>query len=120
MSTAHGHAQERADAGIASSAQHADEVHESWVAQAAEALGWAASQSVRGLKFTVEDLRGHPTIVRMLPPPPDLRSWGAATRRATKLGYIVKTDEYALAASSNNSPKPLYRAGVWREADHVS
>lgn len=107
----HKQAQESAAIGIERSAANANRTHSGWVEEASEALGWAATQFDRGVEFTVEQLR---QLCSQLPEPPDLRSWGAATQKATKRGYIVKTGNFALAASSNNSPKPLYQAGVWR------
>lgn len=103
-------AQEAAENGINRAADHADREFDGWVEEATEALGWAAT-IIPGDKFTIEQLR---QLTTDLPDPPDLRTWGAATRRATKLGYIVRTEGYAAAASSNNSPKPLYTRGIWR------
>lgn len=105
-------AQDAAESGIQRAADHANHEYSGWVEEAAEALGWAATQFADGAEFTIEELRQLTTS--HLPDPPDLRSWGAATRRATKLCYLVKTEGFALAASSNNSPKPLYIKGVWR------
>lgn len=102
-------AAQNADLGIHRAASRAERRFENWVHEAVEALGWAASQ-MRAASFTIEELRG---LCGELPAPSDLRAWGAATRRATRLGYIVRTDGYAPAASSNNSPKPLYTAGSW-------
>ena len=110
MKIDHAAAQEAGELGINRAAEHADSEFSGWVEEAAEALGWAATE-FRGEKFTIEQLR---QLTSALPDPPDLRSWGAATRRATRLGYIAKTNEFALAASSNNSPKPLYIRGAWR------
>jgi len=107
----HLQAAEAAQLGIQRAADHADKMFAGWVEEAAEALGWAAKQFPFGSEFTVEQLR---RLCHQLPEPPDLRSWGAATQRARRLGYIVNTGGFAEAASSNNSPKPLYRAGVWR------
>lgn len=111
MSLSHQEAQEAAETGIKRAADHAEREYNGWVEEAAEALAWAATQYPAGSEFTIEQLR---QLTVGLPDPPDLRSWGAATQRATKLGYIVKTGNFALAVSSNNSPKPLYLKGVWR------
>lgn len=111
MNIDHATAQEAAEIGIKRAADHADREYSGWVEEAAEALGWAATQHPAGSEFTIEQLR---RLTTELPDPPDLRSWGAATQRATRLGYITKTGNFAMAASSNNSPKPLYIQGVWR------
>jgi len=107
----HAAAQDAAELGIERAGEHADRCSSDWVEEAAEALGWAATQHRGGAGFTIEQLR---QLCSALPEPPDLRAWGAATRRATRLGYVIKTDGFALAASSNNSPKPLYTQGAWR------
>lgn len=106
----HASAQTAAETGINRAADHAEREFSGWVEEACEALGWAASV-IKNERFTIEQLR---QLTSGLQDPPDLRSWGAATRRATNLGYIVRTAGYAAAASSNNSPKPLYVRGVWR------
>jgi hypothetical protein len=110
MTINHEEAQEAAELGIKRAADHAEREGSGWVEEAAEALGWAATQHL-GPEFTIEQLR---QLTTQLPDPPDLRAWGAATQRAARLGYIVKTSNFALAASSNNSPKPLYVQGAWR------
>ena len=111
MSIDYAQAAQAAQQGIEQAGEHANKMFANWVEEAAEALGWAANQYPFGKEFTVEQLR---QLCHQLPEPPDLRSWGAATQRARRLGYIVNTGGFAEAASSNNSPKPLYRAGVWR------
>lgn len=103
----HQEAARAAEVGIDRSAGHADRVHAGWVKEAAEALRVASA--VQPQPFTVEQLRA---VCGFLPEPPDLRAWGAATRKATRLGYIVRTSQFAPAASSNNSPKPLYVRGM--------
>ena len=97
-----------AEVGISRSANHADAVHGGWVDDAVESLRTAIALFPRGSDFTIEQIRQK---ITNLPEPPDLRAWGAVTRRATKLGYVVKTDKFRTAISSNNSPKPLYVHG---------
>jgi|GEM_PF-3514595 len=106
----HTAAQGAAESGMDRSGSHANQEAEGWVEEAAEALGWAATQHP-GSEFTIEQLR---QLTAGLTEPPDLRAWGAATRRATRQGFLVKTSGFALAASSNNSFKPLYIKGIWR------
>lgn len=61
--------------------------------------------------FTIEAARG--VIAKEIPEPPYLRAWGAVTQRAAQAQFIQKVPgAYAPAASSNGSPKPLYRRGV--------
>lgn len=101
-----------ADAGIKRAEDHAERTEPGWVDRAAEAVREvaqvAAAHFVNG-EFTVEQARA--LNGSDLPPPPDGRAWGAVTRRALVLGYIEPTGGYAPAASSNGSPKRLYRAG---------
>ena len=99
-----------AEAGIK---RAADNAGASWVAIAADELGWAASRADAS-EFTVEELRWYiRTHGDEIAEPPDLRAWGAATQRAARMGFIVRTGHFARAASSNGSPKPLYRFGRW-------
>lgn len=96
----------RADLGAERAASKADRLDPGWCDQAAEEIRAFARQAVAD--FTVEQARATCT------PPPEgaaLRAWGHVTRRATSLGYIERTGAYAPAASSNGSPKPLYRRG---------
>lgn len=97
-----------AEIGIARSAIHADAVHDGWVDEAVESLRTTVALFPRGSDFTIEQVRQN---INNLPEPPDLRAWGAVTRRAVKLGYIARTGNFRTATSSNNSPKPLYVHG---------
>jgi hypothetical protein len=97
-----------ADIGITRSADHADAVHDGWVDDAVESLRIAIKLFPLGAEFTIEQVR---LKIENLPKPPDLRSWGAVTRRAVKLGYVIRTNNFRTAVSSNNSPKPLYKHG---------
>lgn len=60
--------------------------------------------------FTIEDVRV--IVDEQIPPPPDLRSWGSVTQSLIKTGDIQKTFTYKQAASSNGSPKMLYKKGI--------
>jgi hypothetical protein len=102
----------RADAGIERAARKADRASPEWVDKAAEMLRIGACILGAQLpgEFTVEHLRA--LTDKALPQPPDKRAWGAATRVATSRGFIERIPgRYAAAASSNGSPKPLYRKG---------
>jgi hypothetical protein len=101
-------ASKAANLGIERAVQHAERVHTDWAQDAAAALGQAASSFGAGELFTIEQLRA---LCTDLPAPPDLRAWGGVTRIAMRLGYIERTHSFALATSSNNSPKPLYAKG---------
>lgn len=101
-------AEQRAKTGMERAIQHADREEPGWSSDAL--VMFTREVRVRTEAFTVEQIRM--AIEPALPKPPDLRSWGSITQTAIKRGVIVKTGEYAPAASSNGSPKPLYRRGV--------
>lgn len=96
----------RANAAILAVAAKAERKSAGWVERALAELGEFA-RSTKGT-FTIEQARA--AIEGRLPKPHDLRAWGRVTRSARSKGVIVQ-DGYAPAASSNGSPKPLYRAG---------
>lgn len=102
----------RADMGIDRASRSAERLTPQWVARATELLRVAACVlHQRGvLEFTVEALRLE--VEAAVPAPPDKRAWGAATRSAVRNGWIERLPgRYCPAASSNCSPKPLYRKG---------
>lgn len=100
----------RAETGITSSAAHAEADALGWSDHAMALLGRYA-QSPAGAfgsaPFTMEQFRLW-AYQHGLEPPAEERAFGAITRKALKLGLIVKVG-YAAAASSNNSPKATYR-----------
>ena len=96
----------RADLGVERSANRAERKEPGWIDRAAEAVRDFAKGS-GPFTFTIEEARAGFTA----PEGTDLRAWDAVTRRAVALGYIEPTDAYAPAASSNGSPKRLYRKG---------
>jgi hypothetical protein len=103
-------ARKKAERGIASSAEHAGK---EWQDQAVTAARLFVRWNERVLEnhpFTMEQLRlfCEPKIDEC----PELRAWGAVTRRLKAEGIITPTGFYAKAASSNLSPKPLYRRAV--------
>lgn len=102
-------AMEKAKAGMAAAADHADAVVAGWTDIAFDALCLAV-RSFGAAEFTVEDLRSK--VEYDIPSPPDRRAWGSVTRRAITEGVIVKTGAYSAAISSNGSPKMTYRAGL--------
>jgi len=98
-------AEQRRDHGIARAALHADIVVESWNASADRWLGTYLEQQ-RG-PFLAEQFVAW--LGERLAAPPDPRAWGAVIRRAALKRRIVKVG-YGPAASSNNSPKCVWRA----------
>lgn len=107
-------ARARADLGIERSARKAERVTApGWVDRAAEAVREYAGVDFAGPdeKFTIEAARLWVERSKKLPAPPDGRAWGAVTRRCITLGIIEEAGGYAPAASSNGSPKRLYRRG---------
>lgn len=93
------------DHGMAASLAHADQDEPGWSDRAFALLVQYAQQEPH--PFTIEGFRwwaesnglGHP---------PESRAYGGVTRRAIARGAIERVG-YAPAASSNGSPKPLYR-----------
>ena len=104
------------DAGMASSAEHAEAVTPGWGERAYQAI-----KSNPGLRrcldgFTMEKARAY-AWGHGLDSPPDGRAWGSVTVRLIRDGVIEKTGGFAPATSSNGSPKPLYRiCPLWRRA----
>lgn len=92
------------DAGMASSAAHAEADQEGWQDTA---YFWLAHYiTARKDPFTMEDFRLRAAMFGM-PQPTELRAYGALTRRALKYGLIQKVG-FAPVASSHGSPKALY------------
>lgn len=98
--------QARRDQGIASSANHAEQDVPGWGEMAVEATAKAVAMQTG--HFTMEHIRDVAHFHLGLPMPAELRSWGSVTQKAIRQGIIRKTGQYAPAASSNGSPKPLY------------
>ena len=99
-------AKERAEAGIASSAAHAGKEWQDQAVAAARLFVRWNEKNYGNEPFTMEELREWCAL--RIDDPPDLRSWGAVTRRLKSEGVITPTGFYAKAQSSNLSPKPLY------------
>lgn len=101
-------AAKRADAGISRAARKAGKLEHGWVASTVEEVrAFVRAQPATAL-FTIEDAR---VACRPMPMGADARAWGQVTRRAKALGIISPTNQMKPAASSNGSPKPLYRRG---------
>lgn len=101
-------ARERAEAGIESSGQHADDVEGGWRLQAMAMLTAFATQV--GRAFVIEEAREW-AAKHGLPAPPDARAYGSVVRLARSRGRIRKVG-YAPTASSNGSPKCLWQAAA--------
>lgn len=101
-------ARRKGDKGIDQTVAATERRNDGWVELACSRLRDFARGQV-GM-FTVELARL--SFESKLPPPHDKRVWGAVTRMAVTRGFIecVK-GQYFPAASSNSSPKPVYRRG---------
>lgn len=95
------------DAGMQSSAEHAEDVQPGW--QGAAMVGAMAAIHRQTGHFTMEHIRTVATWCFGLPQPPELRAWGSVTVRLIREGIIEKTGQFAPAVSSHGSPKPTYR-----------
>jgi FMN phosphatase YigB (HAD superfamily) len=100
-------ARARRDAGMASSARHAEQDAPGWLESAvAEVHRYA--HAVYPADFTIEEARA--SIEHNLQRPPELRAWGAVTRACKARGLIEAVEGvWRCAASSNGSPKQVYR-----------
>lgn len=103
-------AQVRADRGIKSSAQHAEQDAPGWQDDAMHYLRWYTRLMARRTcnQFHIEAFRQW-AASKGLKQPDELRSYGALTRRAIAEGVITPTGLYARAVSSNLSPKMIYQ-----------
>jgi len=95
---------ERGHEAAQAAAEKADEIEPGWIETAASQLYSYALSNPNS--FTIDRARKEcmPT-----PEGADARSWGHVTRLAVKRGWIEPTGGYAPAASSNGTPKRLYR-----------
>jgi hypothetical protein len=95
-------ARDRAQTGSRRAGERADRASDGWTEKAATYLG---IYSGFGRKpFLIEE-----AAAKYPHTPPDGRAWGAATRLASRRGWIRRVG-YAPAASSNGSPKCLWAA----------
>lgn len=76
-----------------------------WCRQAAPVA--AALVAIRESDFTAEQLL--PAVIVACGEPSDRRSFGSVIRRLARDGRIVRAG-FAAAATSHNSPKPLWRS----------
>ena len=103
-----GAAIERRDTGINRSVEKADRDDSGWSLAAYYGL-LNFVKAHREKEFLAEDVREWCEIHGYVNPPENGRAWGAVMRRAARRGIITKCG-YALAKSSNLSPKVLWRS----------
>lgn len=105
-------ARQRADRGIKSSAQHAEQDAPGWQEDAMHYLRWFCRLMARRTcnQFHIEAFRQW-AASKGLKQPEELRSYGALTQRAIREKLIHPTGLYARAVSSNLSPKMIYQPG---------
>jgi len=94
-----------ADAGIASSAAHAEREFPSWNDQAVD---YVRRYALLHSSFLAEHVRVFAELDGF-PAPPEKRAWGNVMRRAAKEG-IVANGGFRAAVSSNGGPKSLWLA----------
>jgi len=105
-------ARERADTGIERAMAATEAADPQWAGDALEAVRKFASAQAPGVLFTIELMRLALHHAGLRKPPRDARSWGGIRRSAVAAGYIEQVrGAYHPAASSNGSPKPVYRKG---------
>ena len=101
-------AKARADDAITRVADKAERERPGWCEDAAEALRTFAK--AQGGVFTIEHARLAIVAAGLIDKPHDARAFGKATRMALDRGYIeVVKGAFFPAASSNGSPKRVYR-----------
>ena len=116
-------ARQRADRGIESSRQHAEQDAPGWGEMALTMVRWFSKVKDRQYEsslltgpvvgrnhyaWTAEECRLW-CAAHDLPDPPELRAWGSVIQRALREGLIVKTGGFRATASSNGSVRALYR-----------
>lgn len=104
-------AKARADDAITRVADKAERERPGWCEDATQALRTFAKR--QGGVFTIEHARLAILAAKLIDKPHDGRAWGKATRMAVTAGYIERVKGQSFpAASSNGSPKPVYRKGA--------
>jgi len=94
------------DAGMASSAEHAEQDAPGWGRMAYSYV--RMSTHLHNMpEFTMEHARSYLFLLG-LPEPAELRAWGSVTQKLIRDG-IIEPVGYAKAASSNGSVKRTYR-----------
>lgn len=100
----------RRDRGITHAVRHATRVDPDWFDRALLALrAFVAERGTRS--FLAEEFVAYAREQMGCASPPDGRAFGGVMKRAAATGVIVRVG-YALANSSNRSPKCLWRAAA--------
>jgi len=97
------------DTGMAIAVAKADRDRHGWSDQALSALEKFCRAHESGMKFLAEEVRAWGEELGLVDPPENAKSWGAVFQRAARLN-IIRRVGYAPSASSNMSPKCLWRA----------
>lgn len=98
----------RGEVGMARVAERAEKASPGWCDLACGRVR-ALMREQSGM-LTMELIRLQ--VEKHLPPATDKRAWGVVTRMAAARGYIERVpNAYFPAASSNASPKPLWKRG---------
>jgi len=106
-------ARERADTGIERAMAATDAADPQWADDALQAVRKFAAAQAKGVMFTAELLRLAVERAGLRKPPRDARSWGGIIRAAAGAEFIERVHGATHpAASSNGSPKPVYRRGA--------
>ena len=107
-------AQARADLGVERAARKADRVAAGWIERALREIGFfARGVPAEAAEFTIEEARAFAEALAPRPEGVDGRVWGAITREACARGLIERVPgKFKAAASSNGSPKAVYRRGA--------
>jgi len=99
----------RADLGVERAARKADRVAAGWIGIALDRIGFYVPPAP---EFTIEEVRAFVEIIAPRPDDVDGRVWGHITREACARGLIERIPgKFKAAASSNGSPKAVYRRG---------
>lgn len=93
------------DAGMASSANHAETDAPGWCDRAYQAV---SAHMKWDCDWTIEEARAYLYAKNLLDEPTSLRAWGGVTQRLVRDGKIERVG-FLPAASSNGSWKPTYR-----------
>lgn len=103
----------RADLGVERAARKAERIGGDWIERALREVGFfARGVPADAAEFTIEEARAFAEALQPRPSSVDGRVWGHITREACARGLIERVPgKFKAAASSNGSPKAVYRRG---------